>query len=174
MMKAAYPYVLGLGFVQQKGVRRMEQCMIQNEQLSISSRDILTEILRHGAQKMLAKAVENEVAEYVDAHAHLHDDQGCRLVVRNGHLPARTIRTGIGPVEIQQPRVNDKRTAQDGQRMRFSSNILPPYLRRTHSIDELIPWLYLKGVSTGDFSDALKALLGPESPRGCQQPTLCV
>jgi len=142
----------------------MEQCTIQDEPLSISSRDVLTEILRHGAQEMLAKAIENEVAEYVEAHTHLHDAQSHRRVVRNGYLPARTIRTGVGPVEIEQPRVNDKRTDEDGRRMRFSSTILPPYLRRTRRIDELIPWLYLKGVSTSDFTDALKALLGPETP----------
>ena len=77
----------------------MKQCTIQNEHLSISSRDVLTEILRHGAQEMLAQAIENEVAEYVEAHAHTHDDQGRRLVVRNGYLPSRTIRTGVGPVD---------------------------------------------------------------------------
>ena len=140
-----------------KGIRRMEQCITQNEHLPIISRDVLTEILRHGAQEMLAQAIENEVAEYVEAHAHTHDDQGRRLVVRNGYLPSRTIRTGVGPVDVRQPRVNDKRIDEDGRRMRFSSTILPPYLRRTRSIDELIPWLYLKGVSTGDFTDALKA-----------------
>jgi transposase-like protein len=137
---------------------------MKDEHLSVNSQDVLTEILRQGAQKMLAQAIENEVAEYIEANAHNHDDQDHRLVVRNGHLPARTIQTGVGPVDIQQPRVNDKRTDNKGQRMRFSSAILPPYLRRTRSIDELIPWLYLKGVSTGDFTDALKALLGPEAP----------
>ena len=142
----------------------MEQCTIQNEHVSIGSRDVLTEILRQGAQEMLAQAIENEVAEYIETHAPTQDDQGRRLVVRNGYLPARTIRTGVGPVEIQQPRVNDKRIDEDGQRMRFSSTILPPYLRRTRSIDELIPWLYLKGVSTGDFTEALKALLGSQTP----------
>ena len=142
----------------------MKQSTIKDEHLSINSQDVLTEILRHGAQEMLAQAIENEVAEYIEANAHTHDDQGRRLVVRNGHLPARRIRTGVGPVEIQQPRVNDKRTDDEGQRIRFSSTILPPYLRRTRSIDELIPWLYLKGVSTGDFTDALKALLGPQTP----------
>jgi len=113
---------------------------------------------------MLAQAINNEVAEYIQAASDLRDDQGHRLVVRNGYLPARTIRTGVGPVEIRQPRVNDKRTNENGQRIRFSSSILPPYLRRTRSIDELIPWLYLKGVSTGDFTDALQALLGPDAP----------
>jgi putative transposase len=142
----------------------MEQCTIHNEPVSISSRDVLTEILRSGAQKLLAETIEKEVAEYIQAHSHHRDDDGHQLVVRNGHLPARTIRTGVGPVEIQQPRVNDKRIDEDGQRMHFSSKILPPYLRRTRSIDELIPWLYLKGISTGDFTDALKALLGPDAP----------
>ena len=142
----------------------MKQCTIHNESVSISSRDILTEILRQGAQEMLAQAINNEVAEYIHAASDLRDDQGHRLVVRNGYLPARTIRTGVGPVEIRQPRVNDKRTNENGQRIRFSSSILPPYLRRTRSIDELIPWLYLQGVSTGDFTDALQALLGPDAP----------
>jgi len=142
----------------------MKHCTIQNEHVSIGSRDVLTEILRQGAQEMLAQAIENEVAEYIETHANRHDNQGRRQVVRNGYLPARTIRTGVGPVEIQQPRINDKRIDTDGRRMRFSSTILPPYLRRTRRIDELIPWLYLKGVSTGDFTDALKALLGPQAP----------
>jgi len=142
----------------------MEQCTINNESVSMSSRDVLTEILRLGAQKLLAEAVENEVAEYISTHSHHRDDLGRRLVVRNGRLPERTIQTGIGPVEIEQPRVNDKRTDEEGQRMHFSSEILPPYLRRTLSIDELIPWLYLKGVSTGDFTNALQALLGPDAP----------
>jgi putative transposase len=142
----------------------MKKDTIHKEHLSSSSRDVLTTILRQGAQEMLAKAVENEVAEYLSDHEHLRDRQGRRLVVRNGYLPARTIRTRVGPVEIEQPRINDKRTDEDGRRMRFSSNILPPYLRRTKSIDELIPWLYLKGISTGYFTEALQALLGPQAP----------
>jgi transposase-like protein len=153
-----------LQITQQKGVRRMEQCTIHNEPVSISSRDVLTEILRQGAQRLLAETIEMEVAEYIEAHCHHRDENGHRLVVRNGRLPERTIQTGIGPVGIQQPRVNDKRIDENGQRMRFSSNILPPYLRRTDSIEALIPWLYLKGISTGDFTDALAALLGPDVP----------
>ena len=142
----------------------MKQYTIHNKSVSMSSGDVLTELLRRGARNMLAEAIENEVAEYIKTHSHRRDGHGHRLVVRNGHLPERTIRTGVGSVEIQQPRVNDRRTDENGQRMRFSSKILPPYLRRTRSIDELIPWLYLKGVSTGDFTDALQALLGPEAP----------
>jgi len=112
---------------------------------------------------MLAMAVENEVGEYIGEYQHVRDANGRRLVVRNGHLPARVIQTGIGLVEVEQPRVNDKRIDEDGQPKRFSSKILPPYLRRTKSIDELIPWLYLRGISTGDFSEALQALLGPQA-----------
>jgi len=131
--------------------------------MSMTSRDVLTDILRQGAQKMLVEAIENEVVEYLDRHACVLDDQGHRLTVRNGYLPQRTIQTGIGPVEIRQPRVNDRRIDENDQRIRFSSKILPPYLRRTKSIDELIPWLYLKGISTGDFTEALAALLGPQA-----------
>src|SRR5262249_57082032 len=99
---------------------------------------------------------------YLEARAHLKDDSGRHQVVRNGHLPERTIQTGIGPVEVRQPRVRDRRPAAD--REQFTSAILPPYLRKTKSLEDLIPWLYLKGVSTGDFTDALRALLGPDAP----------
>ena len=126
-----------------------------------AARDVLTEILRHGARQMLATAIESEVAEYLATHAHERDAQGARLVVRNGHMPARSILTGLGPVEVTRPRVNDRRVDAAGHRLRFTSKILPPYLRRTKAIDDLIPWLYLKGVSTGDFPEALQALLGP-------------
>src|SRR5262249_39478444 len=102
-----------------------------------------------------------EVAAYLEAHSHLRDEAGRQQVVRNGSLPQRTILTGIGPVEVKQPRVQDRRPAD--QREKFSSAILPPYLRKTKSIEELIPWLYLKGISTGDFSEALAAILGPQA-----------
>jgi len=130
----------------------------------MKARDVLTAILRQGAQEMLAAAIENEVAEYIGGHAQVRDDQGHRLVVRNGYLPARQIQTGLGLVEVQQPRVNDRRVDDKGERIRFSSQILPPYLRRTKSLDELLPWLYLRGISTGDFTEALQALLGPQAP----------
>src|SRR5512143_446783 len=124
--------------------------------------DVLTEILREGARRMLAQAVEAEVAAWIDTHAHLRDDAGRRQVVRNGHLPERTIQTGIGDIEVQQPRVHDRRPP--GQREAFTPAVLPPYLRRTKSLEELIPWLYLKGISTGDFAEALQAILGPDAP----------
>ncbi len=126
------------------------------------SKDVLSDILRQGARKLLADAVEAEVAEWIDRQAHLRDEQGRRQVVRNGHLPERMITTGLGPIEVQQPRVHDRRKGDDIER--FSSKILPPYLRKAKSVEELIPWLYLKGISTGDFQEALTALVGPDCP----------
>jgi putative transposase len=129
---------------------------------AVSSQDLLGEILRNGAQRMLAQAIEAEVAAWTEQHSQLVDADGRRQVVRNGYLPKRTITTGLGPLEVRQPRVHDRRPADEAEP--FSSKILPPYLRKTKSIEELIPWLYLKGVSTGDFSEALTALLGPAAP----------
>jgi putative transposase len=126
-----------------------------------SSRDVLTELLRTGAQRLLAQAIEAEVADWLEQRKQLTAPSGHRHVVRNGHLPERTITTGLGPIEVKQPRVHDRRPGADKEK--FTSAILPPYLRKTKSIEELIPWLYLKGVSTGDFSEALQALLGPDA-----------
>jgi transposase-like protein len=127
-----------------------------------NGQDVLSEVLREGARRLLAQAVEAEVAAWIDAHAHLRDDAGRHQVVRNGHLPERTIQTGIGDIGVKQPRVHDRRPA--GQREAFTPAVLPRYLRRTRSLEELIPWLYLKGISTGDFSEALQAILGPDAP----------
>lgn len=124
----------------------------------------LMAVLRDGARKMLAQAVELEVEDYLARHADLRGADGKRLVVRNGHMPERTIQTGLGDIPVKAPRVNDKRRDADGNRIRFHSALLPAYLRRTKAIEELIPWLYLKGVSTGDFSDALASLLGKDAP----------
>ena len=107
---------------------------------------------------MLQQAIEREVAAYVEQHAAEKDADGHRLVVRNGSHPTRVIQTGCGSIEVRQPRVNDKRVDENGERHRFTSKILPPYLRKTKVVEELIPWLYLKGVSTGGFEDALGAL----------------
>ncbi len=119
---------------------------------STSALDLL---VRDGARRILQEAVDLEVIEYVEAMRHLKDEAGRRLVVRNGHLPERKIVTGVGQLPITKPRVHDRREGE-----RFTSKILPPYMRRTPSIDALIPILYLKGISTGDFSDALSAILG--------------
>jgi putative transposase len=134
-----------------------------------TGQDVLTDLLRDGARRLLAEAIEAEVAAWIDAHAHLKGAFGRQQVVRNGHLPERTIQTGIGEIEVRQPRVRDRRPA--GQRETFTPAVLPPYLRRTKSLEELIPWLYLKGVSTGDFSEALKAILGPDAPNLSARPS---
>lgn len=126
---------------------------------SQGQRSTLDELVRRGAQQMLQAALEQEVQAFVEGYASRRDQRGNRLVVRNGYKDEREILTGAGPLRIQQPRVRDKSPEVD-QRVQFSSNILPPYLRRSKSIEELIPWLYLKGVSTGDFQEALQALLG--------------
>lgn len=115
----------------------------------------LEAILKRGAQRLLQQAIEQEIAEYIATHTNQVDENGHRLVTRNGHLPERKIQTGIGPVPVKQGRVRDKR---DGQR--FGSSILPKYARRAPSVEAVIPTLYLKGISTGDFSEALEALLG--------------
>jgi putative transposase len=140
----------------------MNEATTNNDALLLPNhKDILTEVLRHGATQLLAQAIQAEVAAFLEERSHLCDEYGRRQVVRNGSLPQRTILTGIGPVEVKQPRVQDRRPSE--QREKFSSAILPPYLRKTRSIEELIPWLYLKGISTGDFSEALAALLGPQA-----------
>ena len=126
--------------------------------------DPLTEVLRHGARTLLAQAIEAEVAAFLSAHADELDEAGRRRLVRNGVLPERTIQTGIGPVPVRQPRVRDRGAGAPGSKIRFTSAILPKYLRRTRSLEELLPWLYLKGLSSGDFGEALAALLGPEAP----------
>ena len=125
-------------------------------------KDALTDLLRSGAQRLLAQAIQAEVEGYLAARRDVRDEAGRQQVIRNGSLPQRILHTGVGPVEVKQPRVRDRRPA--GQRETFHSSILPPYLRKTKSIEELIPWLYLKGVSTGDFAEALAALLGPDAP----------
>jgi len=141
----------------------MEHCSGHERELPVeSARDALTEVLRDGAQRMLAEAIEAEVTDWIEAHAHVRDAQGRRRVIRNGHKPTRRILTGLGPVPVRQPRVRDERPAGEGER--FTSKILPPYLRKTKSVEELIPWLYLKGISTGGFNEALGALLGPDAP----------
>lgn len=124
--------------------------------------DPLTEVLRRGARDLLVAAVEGEAAQWIAQRAALLDAQGHRQVVRNGHAAPRTVVTGVGPLKIEMPRVHDRRPPLEKER--FTSALLPPYLRKAKSIEELIPYLYLKGVSTGDFTDALKALLGPDCP----------
>lgn len=119
------------------------------------SRNQLDQIVKEGAQRMLAQALENEVEEYIQNHKHVTDENDHRKVVRNGHKAEREIQTAAGNLDVQQPRIDDQREGET-----FTSNILPPYMRRTPTVNKLIPALYLKGISTGDMSDALEAILG--------------
>jgi transposase-like protein len=126
-------------------------------------RPSLDAIVRDGARRMLIAALLAEVAEYVDAHSNEKDDEGRALVVRNGKGKPRKITTGAGTFDVAAPRVNDKRVDEDGERQRFTSKILPPYMRRSPKVAEVLPILYLRGLSTGDFKEALPALLGEEA-----------
>jgi len=127
--------------------------------------DPLTEVLRNGARSLLAQAVEAEVAEFLAKHSDLKTASGLSRMVRHGHLPEREVMTGIGPVGVRQPRVRDRGVAaENAARIRFTPTILPRYARRSRSLEVLIPILYLKGLSTGDFEGALAALLGKDAP----------
>jgi len=126
--------------------------------------DPLTDILKKGARQLLATALEAEISFFLNQYKEITDDKGYQRVVRNGYLPEREIQTGIGQVPVRAPRIRDQQPDPQNGRIRFTSAILPPYLRRTKSIETLLPWLYLKGISTGDFSEALAALLGKDAP----------
>ncbi|MGB3765296.1 MAG: IS256 family transposase [Phormidesmis sp.] len=132
-----------------------------------SFNDALSQLLRQGARQIIAQAVEAELNEFLGQYQNLTDDAGRQAVVRNGYLPARTVMTGLGDVEIQVPKVRDR--TKSG--IKFNSLLLPPYLKRSRSVEEVLPWLYLKGVSTGDFGEALAALLGPEA-KGLSSATI--
>jgi transposase-like protein len=124
----------------------------------------LEEVLHKGAQKMLQVAIEIEVQQYIEKHQEELDEHGHRIVVRNGYLPERELLTGIGPVKVKQPRIDDRKLRKKNEGTEgFSSSILPKYLRKIPSIDNLIPALYLKGISTNDFPQALSAILGKEA-----------
>src|SRR5947207_13176197 len=126
-----------------------------------SSPSLIDEIVREGARRMLAEALQAEVDAYIAAHAAERDGNGRRLVVRNGYHQSREILTSAGAVEVTVPRVNDKRTDPDtGERQRFSSAILPPWARKAPKITEVLPLLYLHGLSSGDFVPALGQFLG--------------
>ena len=121
--------------------------------------DALSDLVRQGARQIIAQAVEAELNEFLSQYQGLRDESGRQGVVRNGYLPARTITTGVGEVDVQVPKVRDRTSSG----IKFNSLLLPPYLKRARSVEEVLPWLYLKGISTGDFSEALSALLGPEA-----------
>ena len=126
--------------------------------------DPLLAVLREGARQMLSYAIEAEVAAFLAVHADEVDEEGRRRLVRHGHAPKRALQTGIGPIEVRRPRVRDRGADDESNRIRFTSAVLPAYLRRARNVEELLPWLYLKGISTGQFEDALTVLLGPDAP----------
>ena len=126
--------------------------------------DPITDILRNGARKLLVQALEVEIENFLSQYSNLYDNHGRQRITRNGYLPEREIQTGIGQVPVRAPRIRDRQSDNKSGRIRFHSSILPPYLRKTKSLEELLPWLYLKGISTGDFSDTLTALVGQGAP----------
>jgi transposase-like protein len=148
----------------------MQDCTARPLEYPVAAaKDVLTQVLREGAQRMLAQAIEAEVAEWVAARRSICDEQGRRAVVRNGYLPERQVLTSLGPVGVRQPRVRDRRARPAAET--FQSRILPRYLRKSQSIEDLVPWLYLKGVSTGQFGEALQALVGAD-PEGLSAATV--
>ena len=133
----------------------------------VENEDLLTAMLRQGAKNLISRAVQAELTEFLAQYQDVVDDQGRRSVVRNDYQPAREIMTGIGPVDIKVPKTRDK----SGQGIHFRSDLLPPYIKRSKSLETVLPWLYLKGISTGDFSEALASLLG-EDAKGISAGTI--
>ncbi len=138
---------------------------------------LLDEIARAGARRMLIEALRAEADDYVERHRGARDEHGHALVVRNGQAQPRKLTLGAGTVELRAPRVDDRRRDTQGHRQRFTSHILPPYLRRSPKVAEVLPILYLRGLSTGDFRPALEALLGEDaaglSPTNIARLTTC-
>ena len=135
-------------------------CLRQKDEID----DPLTEILRTGARRLITRAVEVEFDTFLASNSELALPDGRQRVVRHGHDPVRTIQTGIGPVKVQKPKARDRGAPQAGERIRFTSSILPKWARRTKSLDALLPALYLRGISAGDFQEVLTALLGKDAP----------
>lgn len=140
-------------------MRRLHQNEESREELTLD----LDELARQGARRMLAEALEAEVQDYLEAARGQRDEHGRALVVRNGHANEREVLLGAGSVEVRAPRVNDKRVDEDGNRHRFKSVILPPYMRRSPKVTEVLPLLYLHGLSSGDFVPALEKFFGTEA-----------
>jgi transposase-like protein len=139
----------------------------QSSETTATFHDALSELVRTGARQIIAQAVEAELQVFLAQYIDQRDEQGRQAVVRNGYLPERTIQTGVGDVAVKVPKVRDR----SGSGIKFNSRLLPPYLKRASSVEEVLPWLYLKGVSTGDFGEALSALLGSEA-RGLSPATI--
>ena len=136
------------------------------------TRTALDELCLDGARRMLHRALEAEVDDYLGRHRADRDDKGHALVTRHGKARPRQLTVGSGTMEVEAPRVRDRRVDEDGQRQRFTSAILPPYMRRSPKVAEVLPVLYLRGLSTGDFQPALTSLLGEESSAGLSSTTI--
>jgi putative transposase len=137
----------------------MEQGNRETAEKPETTEDGLTELLRAGAQQLIRQAVEAELAELLTQHAHRTDGQGRAAVVRNGYQPERQVVTGVGPVTVRVPKVRSR----TGEPVTFRSSLVPPYVRRSRTLDAALPWLYLKGISTGQMQEALEVLVGPNA-----------
>ena len=137
--------------------------MSKNTVVSLQGReqiaDSLTELLRNGAHKLIEQAIEAELQELLSQYTGRQTDRGHAAVVRNGYLPERAIQTGIGPVTVKVPKVRSR----TGKPVTFHSALVPPYIRKSRSLEAAVPWLYLKGVSSGEMGEALRVLVGPEA-----------
>ena len=137
--------------------------MTNNNVLEFAGRDAisdpLTALLRSGAQQLINQAVESELQELLSHYSDRRTEDGHAVVVRNGHLPERELQTGLGPVTVKIPKVRSR----TGEPVTFRSALVPPYVRKTRSLEAALPWLYLKGVSSGEMDEALKVLIGPEA-----------
>ncbi len=157
-------------FSEEKGYAMNEDTVVALRQPGTFSDDPLTNILRAGARRLLTQAIEAEIDVHIAAHADLTDAQGRRRIVRHGHLPEREIQTGIGPVAVRCPRVRDRGAIAAGSGIRFSSAILPRYLRRSKSLEELLPWLYLKGCPRAISPRRLRRCWGRKRPGSRPRP----
>ncbi len=141
-----------------------ESTVIQSGRPSEFSPDPLTEVIGSGARELPASAVQAEAADFLARHEHLVDERGRRRMVRHGTLPEREVMTVTGPVPVEVPRVRDRGAGvAAGGRIRFRSSAVPPYLRKTKSVEDLLPWLYPRGISTGGFGEAVAALPGSDA-----------
>jgi len=133
--------------------------VLELRKLPETAEDALICVLRRGAQELLTRAIEEEAKIFLESYERLIGENGLKQIVRNGYLPERSIQTGIGPISVKVPRVRDRSASG----IRYTSGLIPPYLRRTKNLEELLPVLYLKGISTGDFEEALTSLVGREA-----------
>ncbi len=137
--------------------------MSKNNVVKLAVRDTiidpLTELLRSGAEQLIYQAVEAELLELLAEHVERRIEDGKTGVVRNGHLPARKLQTGLGPVTVKIPKIR----AKTGEPVTFRSALVPPYVRKTKSLEAALAWLYLKGISSGEMGEALKVLVGPDA-----------